>query len=70
MIINSVISVGYYVAVPRQMIFRSADDEAPLRPAWLVSAVAVVALVVLLVIFVVPNTIIRLGDISVLGLGR
>jgi NADH-quinone oxidoreductase subunit N len=70
MIINSVISVGYYFAVPRQMIFRSADDEAPLRPAWLVSAVAVVALVVLLVIFVVPNTIIRLGDISVLGLGR
>ena len=40
MLVNSVISVFYYFAVPRQMIFRDPDDDARLRvpssspPSW------------------------------------
>ena len=69
MVINSVISVVYYLAVPRQMIFATADDERPLRPAFLISAVAVLAMIALVVIFVIPNALVRLGDMAVLGVG-
>ena len=69
MVINSVISVVYYLAVPRQMIFASAEDERPLRPAFLISAVSVVAMIALVVIFIIPNTLVRLGDMAVLGMG-
>jgi NADH-quinone oxidoreductase subunit N len=69
MVINSVISVVYYLAVPRQMIFATADDERPLRPAFLINAVAVLAMIALVVIFVIPNALVRLGDMAVLGVG-
>jgi NADH-quinone oxidoreductase subunit N len=69
MVINSVISVGYYFLIPRAMIFEDAEDEAPFRSPILVTAVVAVAMIALLVIFVVPNAIYRLGEVSSLAFG-
>jgi NADH:ubiquinone oxidoreductase subunit 2 (subunit N) len=69
MVINSVISVGYYFLIPRAMIFEEAEDEARFRSPILVTAVVAVAMIALLVIFVVPNAIYRLGEVSSLAFG-
>jgi NADH-quinone oxidoreductase subunit N len=69
MVINSVISVGYYFLIPRAMIFEDAKDQTPFRSPILVTAVVAVAMTALLVIFVVPNTIYRLGEVTSLGFG-
>ena len=37
MLVNSVISVFYYFAVPRQMIFKPAIDETPLQTSRMVT---------------------------------
>lgn len=66
MLLNSVVSIYYYFAVPRQMIFQPPEDEALLRPTWLVSGVVMVAMVALLVVFVLPNPFARLADLSTL----
>ncbi len=66
MLVNSVISVGYYFAVPKQMIFEPAADESPLRSSWLVNAVVALTLVAIVAIFVFPNPIARAADISTL----
>ena len=67
--INSVISVGYYFLIPRAMIFEDAEDQTPFRSPILVTAVVAVAMAALLVIFVVPNAIYRLGEVTSLGFG-
>ena len=67
MVVNSVISIAYYFAVPRAMIFAEAESEELIRPSWLVTAVVAAAMVALVIIFVVPNPIFDLGDISVLA---
>ncbi|HEX6845079.1 MAG TPA: NADH-quinone oxidoreductase subunit N [Actinomycetota bacterium] len=64
MLVNSVVSIVYYFAVPRAMIFKEPRDTEPLRPAWLVAAVVAVAVVALLAIFVLPNAVAHLGDIA------
>jgi NADH-quinone oxidoreductase subunit N len=69
MVVNSVISVGYYFLIPRAMIFEDAEDQTPFRSPILVTAVVAVAMTALLVIFVVPNTIYRLGEVTSLGFG-
>jgi NADH-quinone oxidoreductase subunit N len=69
MVINSVISVGYYFLIPRAMIFEDGEDETPLRSPILVTAVVAVAMIALLVIFIVPNAIYRLGEVSSLAFG-
>jgi NADH-quinone oxidoreductase subunit N len=69
MVINSVISVGYYFLIPRAMIFEEAEDEGRFRSPILVTGVVAVAMVALLVIFVVPNAIYRLGEVSSLAFG-
>jgi NADH-quinone oxidoreductase subunit N len=69
MVINSVISVGYYFLLPRAMIFEEAEEEAPFRSPVLVTGVVAVAMIALLVIFVVPNAIYRLGEVSSLAFG-
>ncbi len=69
MVINSVISVGYYFLIPRAMIFEDAEDQTPFRSPILVTAVVAVAMTALLLIFVVPNTIYRLGEVTSLGFG-
>ncbi len=66
MLVNSVISVFYYFAVPRQMIFKPAADESPLRTSWLVTAVVGVAALAILAIFILPNPFARLADLSTL----
>ena len=38
MLVNSVVSISYYFAVPRAMIFRDAATDEPLRPSVLVTA--------------------------------
>jgi NADH-quinone oxidoreductase subunit N len=67
MVVNSVISIAYYFAVPRAMIFAEAGSEELIRPSWLVTAVVATATVALVVIFVVPNPLAHLGDLSVLS---
>jgi NADH-quinone oxidoreductase subunit N len=70
MLVNSVISIVYYFAVPRQMIFRDAQDRSPLRAPVLVTAVVGIAMVALVAIFVLPNPFARLADLSTLvGVG-
>jgi NADH-quinone oxidoreductase subunit N len=66
MVINSVISIYYYFAVPRQMIFLEPAVREELRPSWLVTGVVVAAAAALLVIFVIPNFIANLGDVATL----
>jgi NADH:ubiquinone oxidoreductase subunit 2 (subunit N) len=66
MLVNSVISVGYYFAVPRQMIFKDPEDGSRLRVPVLVSAVVAVAMVALVVVFILPNPFARLADLSTL----
>jgi NADH-quinone oxidoreductase subunit N len=67
MVVNSVISVVYYFAIPRAMIFQEAETEEAIRPSWLVTAVVAAAMVALVAIFVLPNPIANLGDIAVFG---
>jgi len=69
MVINSVISVAYYFLIPRAMIFEEPEDGAPFRSPVLVTAVVAVAMVALLWIFVVPNAIYHLGEVSSLAFG-
>ena len=66
MLINSVISLFYYFAVPRQMIFKPATDERPLRASWLVTGVVGLATLALLVVFILPNPLARMADVSTL----
>lgn len=66
MVINAVISVSYYFAVPKQMVFETAPDESPLRSTALVNLAVVLALVAIIAVFVFPNPIARVADISTL----
>jgi NADH-quinone oxidoreductase subunit N len=66
MVVNSVISVFYYLAVPRQMIFQPAADSTPFRPPALVAAVVGLAMVALVFFFLLPGTFSRLADLSTL----
>jgi NADH-quinone oxidoreductase subunit N len=69
MLLNSVVSIYYYFAVPRQMIFQTGEDESPLRSPRLVTAVVAVAMVALVAIFILPNPFARVAQLSTL-LGR
>ncbi len=70
MVVNSVISVGYYFLIPRAMIFDEADeDQAPSRTPALIGLVSTVALFVIVAIFIVPNAIYRLGELSAAAFG-
>ena len=70
MLVNSVVSVFYYLAVPRQMFLREAADRSRLRVPALVTGVVAASMVAVVVIFVLPNPFARLAEISTLvGLG-
>ncbi len=70
MLVNSVVSVFYYLAVPRQMFLREPADPSRLRVSALVTAVVAVTMIAVVVIFVLPNPFARLAEISTLvGLG-
>ena len=66
MVVNSVVSVAYYFAVPKAMIFTSAEDESPLRPPVLVTAVVGVALVAITAAFFWPDLFARAPQFSTL----
>jgi NADH-quinone oxidoreductase subunit N len=65
MVVNSVISVFYYLAVARQM-FRPAEDTTPLRTPVLVAGAVGLSMAALLFFFLVPGTFSKLADISTL----
>ena len=69
MLVNSVISIAYYFALPRAMLFTEGEETEPLAPSRLIAAVVMVAMIALVAIFVVPNAIAHLGDVAVLGSG-
>jgi NADH-quinone oxidoreductase subunit N len=69
MVINSVISVGYYFAIPRAMIFEEPVDDRPLHSPVLVTAVVATAMVALVVLFVLPDAVYHLGQVSSLAFG-
>jgi NADH:ubiquinone oxidoreductase subunit 2 (subunit N) len=60
------VSIGYYFAIPKQMIFQPALDESRLRSPWLVATVVAIAMVALLAVFVIPNPIARVAQLSTL----
>jgi NADH-quinone oxidoreductase subunit N len=67
MVINSVVSVAYYFAIPRQMIFREPQEQLlELRSPALVTAVVFTTMVALVVIFFFPNAFADLADLSTL----
>jgi NADH-quinone oxidoreductase subunit N len=66
MLLNSVVSIYYYFAVPREMIFKPAADESRMDVSWLVTAVVAAATVALLLVFILPNPIARMAQISTL----
>jgi len=71
MVINSVISVGYYFLIPRAMIFEEPEPEERRFPTpALLGTVATITLALIVAIFVYPNAIYRLGDLSALAFGR
>jgi hypothetical protein len=49
------------------MIFQEPEREEALSASWLVNGVVGLAVVALLLIFILPNFVARLGDISTLG---
>jgi NADH-quinone oxidoreductase subunit N len=70
MLVNSVVSVFYYLLVPREMFLREPADRSRLRVPALVTAVVGAATIALVGIFVLPNPVARLAEISSLvGLG-
>jgi NADH-quinone oxidoreductase subunit N len=70
MVINSVISVGYYLLIPRAMIFEEPlEGETRTSTPVLLGVVTVATLALLLAIFVLPNAIYRLGELSSLAFG-
>ena len=70
MVINSVISVGYYFLIPRQMIFEDADEgETHFATPALLGFVVAASMVLLVAIFIVPNVLYRLGELSALAFG-
>ncbi|HEY5860495.1 MAG TPA: proton-conducting transporter membrane subunit, partial [Actinomycetota bacterium] len=70
MLVNSVVSVFYYLAVPREMFLRDAADRSRLRVPALVTAVVAVAMIAIVSIFVLPGAITRLAELSTLvGVG-
>jgi NADH-quinone oxidoreductase subunit N len=66
MVVNSVISVFYYLAVPRAMIFQPAEDAEPLRTPALVAGVVASSMAALVFFFLLPGTFSRLAEISTL----
>jgi len=66
MVVNSVVSVFYYLAVPRQMIFQPPEDPAPLATPAPVAVVVGLAMAALLFFFVLPGTFSALARVSTL----
>jgi NADH-quinone oxidoreductase subunit N len=66
MVVNSVVSVFYYLAVTRQVIFQPAEDLTPFRTPAPVAAVVALAMAALVFFFILPGTFSSLADASTL----
>jgi NADH-quinone oxidoreductase subunit N len=66
MVVNSVISIFYYFAIPKQMIFEAGEDPSPLRVSWLVTAVVGLAAAGIVALFVYPDLLARAPQFSTL----
>jgi len=66
MLVNSVVSLYYYLAVPKQMLFIETDQERPLLAPALVSVVSVLATVVVLAVGVWPELLAHFPPLSTL----
>jgi len=66
MLVNSVMSIYYYFAVPRQMFFEEAGDSTPLRSPALVTAVVAIASIAVVAAFVWPDWFARAPQFSTL----
>jgi NADH-quinone oxidoreductase subunit N len=66
MVVNSVVSIYYYMAVPRAMIFAEPLVERPVRSPALVSFVAATAMVAVLAIGVYPELFAHFPPLSTL----
>jgi NADH-quinone oxidoreductase subunit N len=69
MVVNSVVSLYYYLAVPRAMIFTEPHLERPMRSPALVTFVAGLTMVAVLAIGIYPDLFTRFPPLSTL-LGR
>jgi NADH-quinone oxidoreductase subunit N len=69
MVLNSVVSVAYYFAVPKAMLFTDAEDQSPLGASPLVTAVVGLALLAITAAFFWPDLFARAPQFSTL-LGR
>jgi NADH-quinone oxidoreductase subunit N len=66
MVVNSVISIYYYLAIPRAMIFQEPVRERPFRSPVLVMGTAVLAMVAVMVIGVYPEVVAHFPPLSTL----
>ena len=70
MVVNSVISLGYYLAVARQMVLLPSDVERRPRVPGLVAGLALLGALVVVVVFVYPDLFLRLPPGATLVGGR
>ena len=66
MLVNSVVSLYYYLAVPKQMLFVEAEHERPVLAPALVTAVTVLAGVVVVAVGVWPELLAHFPPLSTL----
>jgi NADH-quinone oxidoreductase subunit N len=66
MVVNAVVSVAYYFAVPKAMIFTDAEDRSPLEASPLVTAVVGLALLAITAAFFWPDLFARAPQFSTL----
>jgi NADH:ubiquinone oxidoreductase subunit 2 (subunit N) len=64
--VNSVVSIAYYLAIPRAMIFQESQRRRPFASPVLVTAVAFVAMVAVVAIGVYPELLAHFPPLSTL----
>jgi NADH-quinone oxidoreductase subunit N len=66
MVLNSVVSIWYYLAIPRAMIFQEPERERPFAAPALVTGVTFLAMVAVLAIGVYPELVAHFPPLSTL----
>jgi NADH-quinone oxidoreductase subunit N len=66
MVLNSVVSLYYYLAVPRQMLFVEAEDQRPLATPALATGVAVLATFAVIAVGIWPELLAHFPPLSTL----
>ncbi|HJS25961.1 MAG TPA: NADH-quinone oxidoreductase subunit N [Actinomycetota bacterium] len=66
MVLNSVVSLYYYLAVPRQMLFVEAEDQRPLATPALATGVAILATFAVIAVGLWPELLAHFPPLSTL----